>query len=178
MMAKKKQPVFVSIGSNQGDSFEIIDNVITLIENSPLFENIRVSSFYITTPVGKVPQKNFLNCAIGFHTGLYPYELLTVLQHYETVFGRKRLIKWGPRTLDLDILFYGSQIISSRKLTVPHPELRNRGFVLKPLVEIAPNFIDPVSGKTVSQLFEHWNKTVKDQFIFFYPDETDRSEAI
>lgn len=164
-----KKKVFVSIGSNRGNSFEIINNCITLIENSKKFDDVIVSPFYLTEPVGNLIQNNFLNAVLSFTTSLTPYALLTILQHYEAIFGRTRFVKWGPRTLDLDIIFYDNLIIKSPHLKLPHPEFPYRGFVLKPLSDIDPDFIDPVSGVTISDLYAKWRKNYNDSILPYYP---------
>ncbi len=114
------------------------------------------SSVYSTAPVGLADQPRFLNAVIALETALTPFELLGAVLLIERDFGRDRTasVPNGPRTLDLDILLYGDLVLSEAGLEIPHPRLAQRAFVLVPLNEIAPNFRDPRSGKTVSQLLE------------------------
>jgi 2-amino-4-hydroxy-6-hydroxymethyldihydropteridine diphosphokinase len=112
-----------------------------------------LSSFYDTQPVGPVKQDNFLNATLKLETSLSPHQLLDELQRIETaVFKRVRTVHWGPRPMDLDILFYGDLVLTEEELTIPHPRLHERGFVLVPLAEIAPEFIHPVLHGSVSEL--------------------------
>jgi 2-amino-4-hydroxy-6-hydroxymethyldihydropteridine diphosphokinase len=120
-----------------------------------LLENSRVSTFLETEPVGKADQPTFLNGAIVGRFSGTPRELLDALMLVEHERGRVRTTRWGPRTLDLDLILFGNQIINEPDLTVPHPRFRERGFVLQPLAEIASDLIDPVTGLTVGQL---WGK--------------------
>jgi 2-amino-4-hydroxy-6-hydroxymethyldihydropteridine diphosphokinase len=113
----------------------------------------KVSSFYETDPVGGPPgQGKFLNAAAALDTTLDPLRLLGVLEQIETRFGRVRTVRWGPRTLDLDLLLYGDWIIDTPRLVVPHPRMATRRFVLEPLVEIAPEAVDPITKRTVSEI--------------------------
>ena len=110
------------------------------------------SSLYSTTPVGVIDQPRFLNAVIALETTLTPFELLGALLLIERDFGRNRTVIDGPRTLDLDILFYDDLVLSEAVLEIPHPRIAERAFVLVPLHEIAPDLRDPRTGKTISQL--------------------------
>lgn len=115
---------------------------------------LRVSSFYRTEPVGLENQDWFVNVAAEIRTLLTPRQLLEALLHIEEAMGRTREKRWGPRIIDLDLLFYGQSILSEPGLTVPHPELHKRRFVLMPMEEIAPYFLHPVYGISIRGLLE------------------------
>lgn len=144
--------VFVGIGSNLGNR---VENCATAIREMSNFAKIfAVSSIYETEPVGRENQPNFINCVTKIETGLSPYELLLSLQSVENKLGRKHTQKWGPRIIDLDILFYDDLIVDSGGLTIPHPRAHLRRFVLEPLSEIAPDFVHPALKVSVSKLLE------------------------
>jgi len=151
--------VFISIGSNLGDK---IGNCKIAIEEIAAFAKIvKVSSCYETEPLGYEDQPNFINCAAEIRTDLSPHELLTRLNQVENKLGRVREEKWGPRTIDLDIIFYGKQVVKDDNLVIPHPRAHLRGFVLEPICEIAPEFIHPVLSLPVSKILDDLDKTKK-----------------
>jgi 2-amino-4-hydroxy-6-hydroxymethyldihydropteridine diphosphokinase len=138
----------IALGSNLGDSLAILNSSIDKIKTSPQIDLIAVSSWYRTTPIGP-PQPDYLNgCAIVW-TSLTAKRFLNTLQAIEAEFGRVRKEVWGARTLDLDLLLYGDEIIDTPDLQVPHPRMTERGFVLVPLAEIAPDAIEPKSGASI-----------------------------
>jgi len=121
---------------------------------------LRVSSFLENEPVGgPVGQGMYLNAAAALDTTLDPFELLRVLQEIEARFGRVRTIRWGARSLDLDLLLFEDSIIDAPELTVPHPRLASRRFVLEPLAEIAPHAVEPVSKRTIAELLLELGRT-------------------
>ena len=142
--------VFISIGSNLGDR---IENCITAVQEISSFANIlAVSSIYETEPVGQEDQPYFINCVIKIETGLSPSGLLASLQSVEDKLGRRREERWGPRVIDLDVIFYNDLIIATDELTIPHPRAHLRRFVLLPLYEIAPEKVHPVLKTSASDL--------------------------
>lgn len=145
--------VFVGVGSNLGVRYKHISSAIAKIKKLPGTKVIKTSSFYETEPVGHSKFK-FINCVIQIETGLLPQELLIRLQEIEEFLGRKRIVKWGDRTIDLDILIYDDLIIDEEDLKIPHPLMGDREFVLKGLCEIAPEFVHPVKKKTMKELYK------------------------
>jgi len=143
--------VYIALGSNLGDRAGMLERAIAAM-NSAGISVVRQSSLYVTEPVGAPGQGWFLNAVVEAETSLLPLQLLHALLKIERELGRRRLTPHGPRAIDLDILFYGSSVIRSRELEVPHPRLTERRFVLIPLAQLAPDFRHPVSHKSVNQL--------------------------
>ena len=143
-------PVAVAIGSNLGDREKIIHEGLSRLETT--ISNIRLSPFIETVPSGVAKQPLFLNAALIGMTEVTASVLLETLLKIEHACGRKRTYSGAPRTLDLDLVLYGQLIINESKLTVPHPRFRKRFFVLEPLVVIAPDWVDPVTGLTINEL--------------------------
>jgi 2-amino-4-hydroxy-6-hydroxymethyldihydropteridine diphosphokinase len=141
----------IGLGSNLGDSLAILDGAIDCLKSVGEIDILAVSSWISTKPVGP-PQPDYLNGCVTISTCLAPLELLSCLQTIEHRFGRVRGEKWGARTLDLDLLLYGDRQIDLPQLQVPHPLMSARSFVLMPLAQIAPNWIDPISGKSIALL--------------------------
>ena len=135
-----------------GDKNAYIGNGIAELKEITDVRDVRVSELLVTKPYGGVEQDDFVNGAIALQTLLTPQELLEKLHEIEQHANRERIIHWGPRTLDLDIIFYDKLVYESDELIIPHIDMQNRDFVLKPLAELCQNYRHPVLGKTVSQL--------------------------
>ncbi|MDO4942183.1 MAG: 2-amino-4-hydroxy-6-hydroxymethyldihydropteridine diphosphokinase [Lachnospiraceae bacterium] len=149
---RSRHQVYLSIGSNMGNKEAYLKNAIQELDEHPMIHVRQVSDFLVTEPYGGVEQDDFLNGCVELETVLYPEELLDALHEIEQHAGRTREIHWGPRTLDLDILFYDDLIMDTENLTIPHREIPLRDFVLSPLSEIAPDLYHPVLNKTILQL--------------------------
>ncbi|HYK74911.1 MAG TPA: 2-amino-4-hydroxy-6-hydroxymethyldihydropteridine diphosphokinase [Pseudoneobacillus sp.] len=137
---------YIALGSNIEDRLFHLDGAIRRLNQHQHIKLVNVSSVYETDPVGYTDQSTFLNMVISVITDLSPEELLTECMKIETELGRKREIKWGPRTIDLDILLYNQENIETERLIVPHPRMQERAFVLIPLLEIASDLSAPWLG--------------------------------
>ena len=138
---------YISLGSNMGDRYNYIIQAINYLDEHPDIDVVNKSSIYETDPVGYEDQDLFLNMVIEVKTQLKPHELLDICMGIEQILGRKREIKWGPRTIDLDILLYNQENIETDKLIVPHPRMLERAFVMVPLLEINQDVHVPESGE-------------------------------
>jgi 2-amino-4-hydroxy-6-hydroxymethyldihydropteridine diphosphokinase len=143
--------VYIAMGSNVGDRAATLERAVEEMSRAGL-RVLRRSSLYATQPVGGPPQAWFLNAVVEAETDWMPLRLLHALQRIERALGRRRTVIRGPRTLDLDVLFYGGSVIHSRELEVPHPRLAQRRFVLAPLAELAPTLSHPLLHKTIAEL--------------------------
>lgn len=144
---------YLGIGSNLGDKKENIEKSIELLNNHSKINVSKVSSYYETEPVGYENQDWFLNIAVEIDTSLEPYGLLAYCQKIEQQLKRKRLIRWGPRTIDLDVLLYENFVSNDEKLILPHPRMHERAFVMIPLYEIAKNI--SINNKKISDIVEN-----------------------
>ena len=133
--------VFLGIGGNIGDKHTNIEKTLSLLQENSQIEIVNTSSYYETAPVGYEDQDWFLNIVVEIDTSLEPYSLLEYCNHIEQELKRERLIHWGPRTIDVDILLYENFSSEDEKLIVPHPRMCERGFVMIPLYEIAPDLM-------------------------------------
>ncbi len=146
--------VYIAIGSNMGNKEAYMEQAVNALVSDSNFRKVRTSEWLVTKPYGGVEQDDFLNGVIEAQTLLSPRQLLERLHEIEQQAGRERLVHWGPRTLDLDILFYEDRIVNEEDLIIPHMDMANREFVLKPLSELAPAYLHPVFKKTVKQMLE------------------------
>ena len=142
---------YLGLGSNIGDKEGYITQALQGI--SQICQITKKSHLYQTEPVGKVKQDWFLNCVVEIETDMEPTRLLFTLQSIEQKLGRRKTIKNGPRTIDIDILFYGNRIVKTKNLIIPHPRVQERLFVLQPMMDLNPCFVHPVLKKTMQELY-------------------------
>lgn len=145
------QLIYLSLGSNLGDRAANLRRAVELLPGAGV-RVLRESPLYETEPVDFLDQPWFLNCVVEGETTLAPRDLLDNLQSIERAMGSRKLISRGPRIIDLDVLFYGHQVIHESGMEIPHPRLTERLFVLIPLAELAPGLRHPVSGRTVAEM--------------------------
>lgn len=148
---------YIAIGSNIGDRQKALEDALNQIEKEGI-KVTRVSSFYETLPYGYTDQPPFLNGAIEVQTTLSARELLKTLLSIEKDLGRVRQFKWGPRTIDLDIIFFNNEVYNEPDLIIPHPDMQNRSFVLTPLNDICPTYLHPQLNKTTHDLLTELNR--------------------
>lgn len=148
---------YIAVGSNMGDSEAIIKRALIRLKRRRDIRVTACSTIIRTKPYGGVEQDDFLNGMWEIETVLGPEELLKVLNRIEKLEKRERTVRWGPRTLDLDIIYYGDLVMRSEKLNIPHIDMENRTFVLEPLMEIAPDVKHPVNGLTPGEMLEILN---------------------
>lgn len=153
-ISREWHTTYIALGSNIGDSETYLNEAVEKIGQIPTCTVEKVSSYLVTEPYGVTDQPEFLNACLKLRTLLYPEELLKELNRIEKEAGRERIIHWGPRTLDLDILLYDDIVLEEDDLCIPHVEMHKRSFVLEPLAEIAPYKRHPVYGKTVREMLE------------------------
>lgn len=146
--------VYCSFGSNMGEREKFVKEGLEKIAGHPDFRNLAVSSYYDSKAYGGVEQGDYLNGAFYVETYLSPYEVLEYLHTLEAEAGRERTIHWGPRTLDLDILFYDDLVLDEKELQIPHKDMANRDFVLIPLKEIGGYIRHPILHKTIEEMAE------------------------
>ncbi|MCC5643409.1 2-amino-4-hydroxy-6-hydroxymethyldihydropteridine diphosphokinase [Nostoc sp. CHAB 5824] len=143
----------IALGSNIGDSQIILEAAIEILAQTPGIHLEARSNWYQTKAVGP-PQPDYLNGCVTLQVEITAQQLLEILLEIEQQFGRVRQERWGPRTLDLDLLLFDDFIVDTPNLQIPHPRMRDRAFVLVPLAEIAPNWIEPVSGCVIKELLK------------------------
>jgi 2-amino-4-hydroxy-6-hydroxymethyldihydropteridine diphosphokinase len=152
-ISSRKKSAYIGLGSNIEPRKEYLDTAIKMLSESEGIELTAVSSYINTEPFGYTDQADFMNAVVEISTDLTPEELLSLCNRIESSLKRKRDIRWGPRTIDLDIILYGDYIIDEKNLIIPHSHMCYREFVLEPLNEIAPDVVHPVFKKTISHLY-------------------------
>jgi 2-amino-4-hydroxy-6-hydroxymethyldihydropteridine diphosphokinase len=152
--------VFLGLGSNLGNKEDLINKTLTFI--SEIYTVKKTSHLYLTEPVGNITQDWFLNCVVEIQTDVDPKKLLSIFKSIERKLGRTKTVKNGPRTIDIDILFYGDHVIKTKTLVIPHPLIQERLFVLQPMMDINPDLIHPVLKKSIHELYnDHpWTEKV------------------
>ncbi|MBD2329960.1 2-amino-4-hydroxy-6-hydroxymethyldihydropteridine diphosphokinase [Alkalinema sp. FACHB-956] len=141
----------IALGSNLGNSLEILESALAVLAATPGIQVLARSSWYLTQAVGP-PQPDYFNGCALLQTQMPPQDLMTQLLHTENQFGRVRRERWGARTLDLDLLLFEDVILTTPRLELPHPRMQERAFVLVPLAEIAADWVDPRTGRSVAEL--------------------------
>ncbi len=149
-MVERRVRCYIGLGSNLGDSRANIEAALRHLAGAPEISMIAVAPFYRTAPVGYTDQAYFINTVAEINTSLSPRQLLQRLQAIENMLGRVRTVRWGPRTVDLDLLLYGSAVIDEPDLQVPHPRMHRRAFVMVPLADLHPDLV--VAGEKASAL--------------------------
>ncbi len=158
--------IYLGLGSNMGNRQENLDRALDFLSQRLRVD--QVSSVYDTEPVGNTNQPRFLNLVCQVYTGLEPLALLSLVKGIESKLGRLPHTSNLPRPIDIDILFYGDQVTETPELTIPHPRLTERAFVLIPLAEIVPDLVHPVNGKTVKELMK---SVTEGQGVFKWENE-------
>ncbi|MBQ4522531.1 MAG: 2-amino-4-hydroxy-6-hydroxymethyldihydropteridine diphosphokinase [Lachnospiraceae bacterium] len=150
---RKWTEAYLSIGSNIGEKENYLNEAVKGLEEDVYTKVLKISSFITTKPYGEVEQEDFLNGAVQIKTLRNPEELLELSHELEQKAKRERKVHWGPRTLDVDIIFYGKEIVEEEDLMIPHIDMQNREFVLKPLMELCPYFVHPLLEKRICTLY-------------------------
>lgn len=168
---------YLAVGSNMGEKVQYISGAIRALTAHPQIKVKKVSDLIQSEPYGVLDQEDFLNGALEIETLLAPEELLDAIHDIEDAAGRVRVRRWGPRTLDLDLLFYDKLVYESENLVIPHADLQNRDFVLEPLSTLAPNYRHPILGKTVMEMLQELTvaKKAKAEITNMEKANTDKS---
>ncbi len=164
--------VYLSLGSNKGDRVGYIQQATSILDGIEGISLVRTSAFYESEPWGVDTKNWFVNAMIEINTTLSPQELLTTINKVEAQLGRNRELEghYGDRTLDIDIIFYGDEIVNDENLIIPHKFFHQRAFTLVPMLELSPNFVHPTLKKTVMQLYEELENP---EMVFLYGTRVD-----
>ena len=146
--------VYLGMGSNLGNRFQNLQKALSLLKDSPGLADFGLSKLYETSPVGFLEQDKFLNGAVRAYTNLLPREVLNLCQDIERQMQREKTVRFGPRNIDVDLLFYDTRIINEDDFIVPHPRAHARLFVLKPMCDLDPAFVHPMLQKSMGQLLD------------------------
>lgn len=152
---------YLGLGTNMGDRLDYLNKACLILENSEHISHIKKSKLYETKAWGYTDQADFLNMCVEIDTDLNQYELLDLCQSIENELNRVRLIRWGPRTIDVDILFYDNVISDDEKLTIPHPRIKDRAFVLIPLIDLNKNLM--IEGKSITEHLDNLSDDEKSE---------------
>ncbi len=144
--------VYIGLGSNLANRAQNIETAINNLTDNDSIKINRVSTIIETEPYGFTEQSKFLNCVLEVETNLTPQKLLEITQAIERDMGRVKTLRWGPRIIDLDLLFYADLVYSDNSLTIPHPEIHKRWFILESLKELSPELVHPIFNKTIAEL--------------------------
>ncbi|MDR2811962.1 MAG: 2-amino-4-hydroxy-6-hydroxymethyldihydropteridine diphosphokinase [Endomicrobium sp.] len=159
-----KNVIYLGLGSNIGNRAENIIFALSVLQSSGFVNIKKISSLYETSPIGP-KQRKFYNIAVKANTSLNPHDLLYIVKQTEELIGREKTLHWGPRVIDVDILFFNRIVIAEKDLIVPHKEIQNRLFVLAPLNEISKNFICPISNKKIAAILSEKLLTLRCQKV-------------
>lgn len=157
------ETVYLSLGTNIGNKLHNLSVARAELNKIPETKIVKISSVYETPPWGRIDQPNFFNQAVAVETSLIPLQLLKEIKNIEIKMGRQSRGRWGPREIDIDILLFGNFIVSTEQLTIPHPNLRNRLFVLVPLQEIEPDLVFPEDGASIEEVLSRVSPREKNQ---------------
>ncbi len=157
--------VYLSLGSNVGDRVGYIKRALAKLEKHPRIKLCRTSSMYDTEPLEYPNQAWFVNSVCEIDTDLPPMDLLDALQGIENELQRERSIRWGPRTIDIDILYFGEELVAEQRLVIPHIRMADRSFVLVPLAEIAPEVCHPILGKSALEMLGELKRATEVRLI-------------
>lgn len=170
----RQQSIYLGLGSNMGDRVRYLREAVARI--GALVNITKISNLYVAAPLGYVRDDAFINAVLNGTTTLTPMELLKEMQEIERAMGRQPGVSYGPRPIDIDILFYGMTQIETISLTVPHPRMAQRAFVLKPLAEIAPTLMHPVLYYTITELLQDADDV--EQVQLYAPSDQANSQRI
>ena len=169
-----KNKIYLGLGSNAGDRAENITSALSFLQSSGLAAVKKISSLYETSPIGP-KQRSFYNAVAEAETALAPKDLLALVKQAERLLGRRVSKRWGPRIIDIDILFYGQSIVKIKNLTIPHAQILKRLFTLMPMNEIAPDFVHPTLNRKINAILNENLLTLADQKVKIIKNEQEDS---